>query len=152
METFLIVVCGLALYLVVITVARWAVRRDIARCAQRREEQERETLLSYKRNTIPGRRAASVPDKGSVRQVVKQDDAPTSPWDIPAMGMLPTEPARHDSAPHVYSSPALVGGGGQFSGGGATGGWEPSGCGGGDYSGGSDSSTACSASAPSGSD
>jgi uncharacterized protein (DUF2062 family) len=41
MEAVLIIAAGLTLYLVVRTVARWAVRRDIARCERRRAERER---------------------------------------------------------------------------------------------------------------
>lgn len=44
MELILIIASGLALYLVVRTVARWAVRRDIARCEQRQAKRDRATL------------------------------------------------------------------------------------------------------------
>lgn len=138
MEAVLIIAAGLTLYLVVRTVARWAVRRDIARCERRRAERDRATLASYRANTIPGRRPASADSSATF--------TPTTPsaWDafIPA----PRDADPAPAVPHVYSSPSLHGAGGAFAGAGASGGWEPSSCGGSDYSGSSDSGSSCSSS------
>lgn len=130
MEALVIIGAGLVLFLVVRTVARWAVRRDIARCEQRRAERERETLARYRSHTTPGRRAAtsesSTPSTSSV-------------WD--AFAPAPRDADPVPAVPHVYSTPSLHGGGGSFAGAGASGGGDAPSCGGSDYSGGSSSSS-----------
>ncbi len=142
MEAIVIIGAGLALFLVVRTVARWAVRRDIARCEQRRAERERETLARYRSHTTPGRRAATSESSSPSTSTTP------SAWD--AFAPAPRDADPVPAVPHVYSSPSLHGGGGSFAGAGASGGWEPSSCSGSDYSGGSssssDSSSSCSSS------
>lgn len=144
MELILIIASGLALYLIVRTVARWAVLRDIARCERRRAERERATLASYRANTIPGHRPASADSSAT--------STPTTPsaWDAFTPAPRDADPAP--AVPHVYSSPSLHGAGGSFAGAGASGSWEPSSCGGSDYSSSSDSGSSCSSSSSSGSD
>ena len=134
MDAIAIFAAGLALYLVVNTVARWAVRRDIARCERRRAERDQATLASYRANTIPGR-----------RQAASQSTTTAPDHFRGATHMTDTDPAP--AVPHVYSSPGLHGLGGAFAGGGASGSWEPSSCGGSDYSSSSsDSGSSCASS------
>ena len=134
MESILFLAAGLALYLVVRRVARWAVRRQIARSERRQAERERETIARYRSHTTPGRRQAS-----------SESTTPASNHFPDARKMVDTDPAP--AVPHVYSSPILHGAGGAFAGAGASGGWEPSSCGGSDYSSGSsDSGSSCASS------
>ena len=146
METIVIIASGLALYLVVRTVARWAVRRQIARAERRQAERERETLARYRANTIPGRRPAD-------SSITSTSTTPCA-WDafIPSADHFRDAAKRVDTdplpaVPHVYSSPSLHGAGGSFAGAGASGSWAPSSCDGSDYSSsGSDSSSSCASS------
>ena len=137
MESIFFLAAGLALYLVVRRVARWAVRRQIARSERRQAEREQETIARYRAHTTPGRRQAT------------PESAPTVPDHFRgATHMTDTDPAP--AVPHVYSSPGLHGLCGAVSGAGASGGWEPSSCGGSDYSSSSsDSGSSCSPSSSS---
>ena len=128
MELIVIIASGLVLYLFVHTVARWAVRRQIARAERRQAKRDRETLASYRAHTTPGRRQAS-----------SEGSTPAPDHFRGATHMTDTDPAP--AVPHVYSSPSLHGAGGAFAGAGASGGWEPSSCGGSDYSSASSSSS-----------
>lgn len=143
MDTLLILACSLLLYLGCSMVARWLVRRERAACqarAARAAQREAETLQSYRVNTIPGRNG----------RVGDTTTTPT-PWDAFVPTQAADTPTPLPAVPHVYSSPSLVGGGGEFSGAGASGGWAPSSCGGSDYSSSSDSGSSCSSSSSSGS-
>lgn len=126
MESIFFLAAGLALYLVVRRVARWAVRRQIARSERRQAERERETVARYRAHTIPGCRQAT-PESASLAPDHFRG----------ATHMTDTDPAP--AVPHVYSSPSLHGLGGAFAGGGASGSWEPSNCSGSDYSSSGDS-------------
>lgn len=133
MESIAIFAAGLALYLVVSTVSRWAVRRDIARCERRWAERDRATLASYRANTTPGRRPASADSSATSTPITP------SAWDAFVPAPRDADPAP--AVPHVYSSPSLHGAGGSFAGAGASGSWEPSSCSGSDYSSASSSSS-----------
>ena len=100
MEAIVIIGAGLALFLVVRTVARWAVRRDIARCEQRRAERERETLARYRSHTIPGRRAATSESSSPSTSTTP------SVWD--AFAPAPRDADPVPAVPHVYSSPSCI--------------------------------------------
>jgi uncharacterized membrane protein YgcG len=144
MEPIVIAACaGLAFYGAV-RMVRWAARRDIARCERCRAERERATVASYRANTIPGRRPASA-DSSTTSTATTP-----SAWDAFVPAPRDADPAP--AVPHVYSSPSLHGAGGSFAGAGASGSWDPSSCGGSDYSSSSDSGSSCSSSSSSGSD
>lgn len=124
----------------------WVKRTDRQRLERARREAVRNqaTLASYRRNTIPGRRAAASPGGAS---------APSAtPAPAPSTGFRPADTDPLLAVPPVYSNPCLHGHGGEFAGGGASGSWEPSSCGGSDYSSSSDSGSSCSSSSSSGSD
>lgn len=127
---------------------RRAVRRrfeQACREAERQAERERATLESYRRNTIPGRRAAASP--GGESRGSASASSPTlaaNPW----AGFHAADTDPQPAVPHVYSTPSLHGHGGEFSGAGASSSWAPSSCSGSDYSSGSSdsSSSSCSSS------
>lgn len=113
--------------------------------AERRVERDRATLDSYRRNTIPGRRAAASPGGESRGSTSTPSPTPAAdPW----AGFRPANTDPLPAVPPVYSTPSLHGHGGEFSGGGASGSWSPSSCSGSDYSSGSSdsSSSSCSSS------
>ncbi len=132
---------GLALYWLVSRLARWAVRRSRSKQAEQQAAARHTTMMRYRSGNTLGART----------------DAPTTSSTATTTSPSSWEPfdqaaAFRASQGPAHSEPSMVGGGGGFSGAGASGGWDSTPCGGADYSSSSASDSGSCSSSSSGGD
>lgn len=134
---------GIGLYMVVSHIARRAVLRSRAKRAERQDLAHRMAMARYRSTNTLGTKSSSPTPSSSATA------APSSwePFDQ-AAGLR----AAHVQVHQAHSEPSMVGGGGGFSGAGASGGWESSSCGSSGYSSSSSSDSGSCSSSSSGSD
>lgn len=132
---------GLALYWLVSRLARWAVRRSLAKQAEQRAAARHTTMMRYRSdNTLGNKTNAS----GSSGKTASTGPSSREHYDQPAAFVA--------GRGQAHSEPSMAGGGGGFSGAGASGGWDSTPCGGADYSSSSSSDSGSCSSSSSGGD
>jgi hypothetical protein len=132
---------GLALYWLVSRLARWAVRRSREKQAEQRAAARHTTMMRYRSgNTLGAKTDASA----SSRTTATTGPSSWEHCDQPAAFVA--------GRGQAHSEPPMAGGGGGFSGAGASGSWDSAPCGGADYSSSSSSDSGSCSSSSSGSD